>query len=159
MSARTLSVTASGDREVVIARAFDAPRERVWAAYTTPGLLRRWLSGLPGWSLAVCEIDLRPGGKYRYVWRGPDEAEMGMGGVYREVAPPDRLVATERFDQAWYPGEGLFTLVLTEEGGVTRLTQTMRYESTEARDAVLKSPMEQGLAMGFDRLAGMLAAD
>jgi uncharacterized protein YndB with AHSA1/START domain len=83
---------------------------------------------------------------------------MGMGGVYREIQAPQRLVATEKFDESWYPGEAVDTLVLVEQGGRTTLTQTMLYESREVRDAVLKSPMEQGMAAGYDRLAELLAS-
>ena len=109
--------------------------------------------------MPVCEIDLRVGGKYRYVWRHDrDGTEMGMGGVYREIRAPERLVSTERFDEAWYPGEGLGTLVLDERGGSTTLTHTMLYESREARDAALKSGMEQGVAASYDRLDDLLAS-
>jgi len=108
--------------------------------------------------MPVCEVDLRVGGTYRFVWRGPDGAEMGVRGVYREVVRPERLVHTEKFDEAWYPGESLITTVLAEQGGKTTLTVTMRYESREARDAVLKSPMESGVAQSYDKLAELLAA-
>ena len=81
-----------------------------------------------------------------------------MGGVYREVARPERIVCTEKFDQPWYPGEALDTLTLVEHDGKTTLTTTVRYESREARDAVLKTPMEQGVAASYDRLAELLAA-
>jgi uncharacterized protein YndB with AHSA1/START domain len=151
--AGTLKVTTPTDREIAMTRVFDAPRSLVFEAYTTPELLKRWLGVHQGWSLAVCEIDLRVGGTYRYVWRGPDGTEMGMRGVYREVKPPERIVATEAFDQSWYPGEAVGTITLVEQGGRTTLTLTVRYESREARDAVLKSPMEQGVAAGFDKLA------
>ena len=107
--------------------------------------------------MPVCEIDLRVGGAYRYVWRNDgDGMTMGMGGVYREVVTPYRIVCTERFDQAWYPGEGLGTLVLVEQGGKTTLTQTMLYESRAARDAAIKTGMEKGVAASYDRLAGLL---
>jgi uncharacterized protein YndB with AHSA1/START domain len=157
--AGTLQVKAIGEREIAITRDFAAPRRLVFDAYTKPELVRRWLLGPDGWSMPVCEIDLRVGGAYRYVWRHlTNGAEMGMGGVYREITAPDRLVATEKFDEAWYPGEALNTLELVERAGRTTLTQTMRYESREAREAVLKSPMEQGLAAGFDRLEELLAS-
>jgi len=81
-----------------------------------------------------------------------------MGGTYREVKAPERLVATERFDEAWYPGEAQTTLVLVEKGGRTTLTQTMRYESKDAREAVIKSGMEKGVAASYDRLEGVLAS-
>ena len=158
-SAATLTLTAPGEREIVMTRVFDAPRQLVFDALTKPELVRRWLLGPPGWSMPVCEIDLRVGGKYRYVWRqDSDGTEMGMGGVYREIVVPERLVTTERFDEAWYPGEAVGTLVLVEQRGRTTVTQTMRYESREARDAVLKSGMEKGVAASYDRLADLLAA-
>src|SRR5262249_55900153 len=154
----TLKVTTLSDREIVMTRVFDAPRRLVFDAMTKPELLKRWLFGPPGWSLAVCEMDLRVGGAYRWVWRGPDGTEMGMGGVHREIVPPERIVCTQLFDQDWTGGEVLGTLVLTERDGKTTLTNTLLYPSREARDAVLKTPMEHGMAVGYDRLAELLAA-
>src|SRR6266481_5265717 len=86
------------------------------------------------------------------------DREMGMGGVYREIVSPERLVATEKFDQAWYPGESVSTTVFVEQGGKTTITQTVLYQSREARDAVLKSGMEKGVAASYDRLAELLAS-
>jgi len=155
----SLKVTAHGEREIVMTRVLDAPRHLVFDAWTKPELIKRWLLGPPGWSMPVCEIDLRVGGKYRFVWRNDrDGTSMGMGGVYREIVAPGRLVATEKFDDAWYPGEALGTIILVEQGGRTTLTQTMLYESREARDGVLKSPMEEGVGAGYDRLAELLAS-
>ncbi len=152
-----LKLTTRGDREIVMTRVFDAPRRLVFDALTKPELVKQWLLGPPGWSMPVCEIDLKVGGAYRYVWRrDSDGTQMGMGGVYREIVAPERLVATERFDEAWYPGEAVGTLVLVEQGGKTTLTQTELYQSREARDAVLKSGMEQGVAASYDRLAELL---
>ena len=153
----TLKITTPTDREIAMTRVFDAPRKLVFEAYTKPELVKRWLGVHGGWTLAVCEIDLRVGGTYRYVWRGSGGAEMGMRGVYREVVVPERIVATEAFDQSWYPGEAVDTVVMVEQAGRTTLTLTVRYESREARDAVLKSPMEQGVAAGFDKLEQLLA--
>lgn len=153
----SLTITTPTDREIAMTRVFDAPRHLVFEAYTRPELLKRWLGAHAGWSMAVCEIDLRVGGSYRYVWRNQDGAEMGMRGVYLEVTPPERIVATEIFDQSWYPGEAVDTVVLTERDGRTTLTLTVRYESRATRDAVLKSPMEQGVAAGFDKLEQLLA--
>jgi len=154
-----LKVTTPSACEIAMTRVFDAPRTLVFDAHTEPELVKQWLLGPPGWSMPVCEMDVRVGGTYRWVWRHDrNGTEMGMGGVYREIVQPERLVTTERFDEAWYPGEGLNTLVLAEQGGRTTLTQTMRYESREARDAVLKSGMEQGVAASYDRLADLLAA-
>jgi uncharacterized protein YndB with AHSA1/START domain len=155
----TLKLTAPGDREIVMTRVFNAPRKLVFDAFTKPELVKQWLLGPPGWSMPVCEIDLRVGGAYRYVWRcDTDGTEMGMGGVYREIMPPDRLVATEKFDQAWYPGDALSTLALTEQAGKTTLTQTVLYQSREARDAVLKSGMERGVVASYDRLEQLLTS-
>jgi uncharacterized protein YndB with AHSA1/START domain len=153
----SLRITTPTDREIAMTRVFDAPRHLVFEAYTTPDLLKRWLGVHAGWSMAVCEVDLRVGGAYRYVWRNEQGMEMGMRGVFREVEPNERIVATEVFDESWYPGEAVDTVVLTEQGGRTTLTLTVRYESREARDAVLKSPMEQGVAAGFDKLEQLLA--
>src|SRR6202451_505200 len=153
----TFNITARGDREIVVTRAFDAPRRLVFDAYTKPELIKKWLLGPDGWSMPVCEIDLRAGGKYRYVWRkDSDGREMGMGGVYREVVPPERIVVTEVFDEAWYPGEAVDTIVLVEQHGVTTLTQTILYNSRETRDAVLKSPMRTGMAASYDKLEKFL---
>jgi len=152
-----LKVAAKGERELLITRTFNAPRKLVFDAYTKPELIRRWLTGPDGWSFDVCDVDLRVGGKYRWVWkRDKDGFLMGMGGVYREINAPARLVATEKFDDAWYPGEAICTLELTEKQGRTTLAQTMTYESPEALKAVLDSPMESGLKAGMDRLAEVL---
>lgn len=154
--AGNMKLVTSGDCEIIITRSFDAPRALVWDAYTKPALIKRWLTGPPGWTFAVCEMDLRVGGKYRWVWRGPDGTEMGMGGVHREIMAPERLVNTQLFDQDWTGGEAVGTLILTERDGKTTLTNTIRYSSPEARHGALKTPMEQGMAMGYDRLAELL---
>jgi len=153
----TFNIIARGDREIVVVRVFDAPRRLVFDAYTKPDLIKKWLLGPDDWSMPVCEIDLRAGGKYRYVWKDDSKGtEMGMGGIYREVVPGERIVATEIFDEAWYPGEAVDTIVLTEQDGKTTLTQTIVYNSRETRDAVLKSPMQYGMAMSYDRLEKFL---
>lgn len=155
---RKLKLTVHGDREIVMTRSFNAPRAMVFDAVTRPEMVRQWLLGPPGWSMPVCEIDLRVGGRYRYVWRHESGNEMGMGGVFREIVVPERIVSTEKFDQSWYPGEAVGTVVLTEKAGMTMLTQTILYDTVEARNAVLKSPMESGVAAGYDRLEQMLAS-
>ena len=154
----TLQITTPSEREIVMSRVFDAPRSLVFDAWTKPELLERWLGVRGGWSMVVCEVDLRVGGAYRFVWRGSDGAEMGIGGVYREIVPPERLVATELFDDPWYPGEGLDTTVLVEEAGKTTATTTVLYESEEIRDAVLESGMARGVAESYDMLAEYLAS-
>src|SRR6267142_1001961 len=135
-----LKLATQGDREIVMTRALDAPRRLVFDAFTKPELVKHWLLGPPGWSMPICEIDLR------------------VGGVYREIVAPERLVATEKFDQAWYPGEAVGTTVLVEQDGKTTITQTVLYQSREARDAVLKSGMERGVAASYDRLAELVAS-
>ena len=152
----SFQVTTPTEREIEIARDFHAPRQLVFDAFTKPELVRRWLLGPDGWSMPVCEIDLRVGGTYRYVWRKDGVKDMGMGGVFREVAAPDRLVATEKFDDSWYPGGALNTTTFVEDGAITRTKITVLYESKEARDVASRSGMERGMAAGYDRLEKLL---
>ena len=154
----TMQLATPTDREIVITRIFDAPRQLVFDAHTKPELLKRWLNGAPGWTLAICEVDLKVGGAYRYVWRGPNGEEMGMGGIHREVVPPERIVNTQLFDQDWTGGEVIGTLVFTESHGQTTLTNTLVYSSKETRDAVLKTPMDKGMSIGYDELEALLAS-
>jgi uncharacterized protein YndB with AHSA1/START domain len=151
-----LKITTPSEREIAMTRVFDAPRRLVFDAHTRPELVKRWLGVRGGWSLEVCEIDLRVGGAFRYVWRGPGGTEMGMRGVYREIVPAERIVSTESFDDPWYEGEAVGTVVFIEQGGKTTLTATTRYASREVRDAVLKSGMERGMAESYDKLAELL---
>jgi uncharacterized protein YndB with AHSA1/START domain len=154
----TLELTTPSDREIRMIRVFAAPRRLVFDCWTKPELVRRWMTGPSGWEFVVCEIDLRVGGAYRFVWRGPDGIEMGMGGVHLEIMAPEKIVNTQLFDQDWTGGEAVGTLVLTEAGGETTATNTVRYASIEARDAVLRTPMEQGMAASYDNLARLLAS-
>ena len=151
----TLQVATPTDREIVMTRVFDAPRRLVFDAFTKPELLKRWF-GPRGWSLVVCEIDFKVGGAFRFVLRGPNGTDMGMRGVYREIAPPERSVHVESFDD--YPGESLVTTVLVEQEGKTTLTATVLYLSQEVRDAVIQSGMEHGAAESYDKLAELLAS-
>ena len=153
-----LTIEPRGDREIVMTRTFDAPRRLVFESLTRPELLKRWLGVFGDWSMAVCDVDLRVGGTYRYVWHGPDGKEMGMHGVYREIEPNERLVMTEVFDEPWYPGEVLGTTTLVEQDGKTTLTTVDRYESREARDGVLGSGMARGVAAGYEALDAILAS-
>ena len=153
----SFKVSLPSDREIQVTREFAASRQLVFDAFTKPELVRRWLLGPPGWTMPVCEIDLRVGGAYRYGWRSEkDGAQMAMGGVFREVVPLERLVATEKFDDAWYPGEALDTTLFAETRGITRTTIVILYESQEARDTARRSGMEHGMAAGYDRLEGLL---
>lgn len=149
-------VTTPNDRAIEIARDFNAPRQLVFDAFTKPELVRQWLLGPPGWTMPVCEIDLKVGGTYRYVWHKDGVNDMGIGGVFREVASPSQLVASEKFDESWYPGEALNTTEFTENGGITNTKITIRYESQEARDTASRSGMEHGMAAGYNRLEELL---
>jgi uncharacterized protein YndB with AHSA1/START domain len=155
----SFKVSTPSDHEIQVTRDFNAPRTLVFDAFTKPELVRRWLLGPPGWIMPLCEIDLRVGGCYRYVWRSEkDGSQMALSGVFREVTPVERLVATERFDDAWYPGEALDTTVFFESRGVTKITITILYESQLARDTARRSGMEHGMASGYDRLETLLLA-
>jgi len=154
----TFKVEPSGEREIVMTRVFNASRDLVFDALTKPELVKRWLLGPPGWSMPVCQIDLKVGGSYRYVWRNEDGREMGMGGKYKEIVRPERIVHTELFDEAWYEGESLNTWTLAEQGDNTTLVVTMRYETQQTRDAVLESGMESGVATSYERLDEILAS-
>ena len=150
-----LTVTTPTDTDIVLTRSFDAPRELVFDAFTRPELLKRWL-GARGWNLVVCEVELRVGGAWRFVSRGPDDNDMGHGGVYREVVPHERLVYTEVFDNQSYAGESLSTHRFVEHDGTTTLTTTVRYPSRDAREIVLRYPMRRGVAEGYHRLDELL---
>jgi uncharacterized protein YndB with AHSA1/START domain len=152
-----LEITTPSDREIAMTRTFDAPRRLVFDAWTKPELLSRWLGVFGGHTMTTCEMDLRVGGTYRWVWSTPNKPDMGMGGVFREVVVPEKLVATEKFDDPWYEGQAVVTTTFTEKAGKTTVTSTMRYDSKKTRDAVLASPMETGVAASYDVLAGMLA--
>jgi uncharacterized protein YndB with AHSA1/START domain len=150
-----VAVTTPSPLEIRLVRTFAAPRELVFAALTEPDLLKKWY-GARGWWLVGCEIDLCVGGRYRFVSRGPGGAEMASSGVYREILGPARLVYTERYDDQWFPDDGLVTADLTGRPDSTTLTTTLRFATTEVRDLVLRSPMERGLTESYGRLDDLL---
>jgi uncharacterized protein YndB with AHSA1/START domain len=151
-----LKVELPSDREVLVTRAFNAPVDLVWDAHTKPELVKRWMTGPDGWSMPVCEIDLRVGGAYRYRWRNDaDGSEFGSGGVHKEVATPTRVVTTERMEG--FQGEATNTLVLREAGGKTIVTLTMDFGSKEARDGAVATGMTDGMELGYQRLDAMFA--
>jgi uncharacterized protein YndB with AHSA1/START domain len=154
----TFAVSTPSDVEVALTRLFDAPRSLVFEAMTTPEHIRRWWGCLgEGYSVPVCEVDLRVGGKWRFVNRTPTGEDAEFYGEYREIAPPDRLVFTEIF--APFPdAESVVTTVFTEEQGKTRITVTARYPSVEVRDMVLQSGMARGAAISYDRLEDVVRA-
>jgi uncharacterized protein YndB with AHSA1/START domain len=143
------------DREVVITRVVDAPRRLVFTAHTSPAHVPHWMLGPAGWTMPVCEIDLRPGGGWHFVWRKSDGSEMSMRGVYREVVPHERVVWTEAWGEEW--PETVNTLILTEQAGKTTISQRVLYPSKAARDAALRTGMQDGAAESYDRLADYLA--
>ena len=152
----SFKVTTPSDQEIRMTRLFDAPRRLVFEAMTKPEHVRRWWGCLgEGYSVPVCEIDLRPGGAWRFVNRHP-HGEAAFHGEYREITPPSRLVFTEIFEE--YPDSvSVVTAEFTEEGGKTRLTATVRYPSLEVRDAVLATGMASGAAISYDRLEDLVA--
>ena len=143
--------TTPSDREITLTRLFDAPRDLVFGAMSKPEHVRRWWGILDDQhSVIVCDIDFRVGGAWRFVGRGP-RGEYGFHGVYRDIAAPERVVFTEIYDP--FPdAESVVTSVLTEERGKTRLTVTALYPSLEVRDMVLKTGMDKGAAISYDRL-------
>src|SRR3954466_4745583 len=154
----TVKSTTPSDREITLTRLFDAPRRLVFEAMSKPEHIRRWWGNIgEGYSVPVCEVDLRVGGKWRFVNRTPKGEEAEFYGEYREIAPPDRVVFTEIF--APFPDSpSVVTAVFTEEQGKTRLTATVEYPSREVRDMVLQTGMERGAAISYDRLEEVAAA-
>lgn len=150
-NSETFKTSTPSDREIVLTRLFDAPRRLVFEAMTKPEHVKQWWGILgEGYSVPVCEIDLRPGGAWRWVGRSP-KGDYAFHGVYREIKSPERLVYTELFEPAG-DVESVVTAVLTEEGGKTRLTVTALYPSKDVRDAVLGTGMERGAGLSYDRL-------
>jgi uncharacterized protein YndB with AHSA1/START domain len=154
-NSRSFQATTPSDREIRLTRLFDAPVELLFEAMTKPEHVRRWWGILDDkHSVTVCEIDLRPGGTWRFVGRGP-KGDYGFHGVYREIARPGRVVFTEIFDP--FPDvESVVTSLLTEENGKTRLTVTASYPSTEVRDMVMGTGMAGGASISYDRLEDLV---
>lgn len=149
----TFKVTTPGELEIVMARDFDAPPDMIFDALTKPELVRRWLLGPDGWIMSVCEIDLKVGGAWRYIWRHEEkDCEFGMHGEFREIDRPERIVHTEFFRE----GESLVTSSITAKGDTTILTMTMRFASRAERDAALETGMADGVAVSYDRLDEIL---
>jgi uncharacterized protein YndB with AHSA1/START domain len=151
-----LQISTPTDLDLVITRVLDAPRGMVFDTFTKPDIVRRWLLGPPGWTMPVCEIDLRVGGKYRYVWESADGQRMAMGGTFKEIVRPSRMVATQLFDEDWTGGETLVMTEIVEQKGKSTVTTTVHYASREARDAALQTGMAQGMEAGYERLDDLL---
>jgi uncharacterized protein YndB with AHSA1/START domain len=152
-------LTLPSDTEILITRSFDAPAELVFRAYTTPELVRRWW-GFETSEWLVCEVDLRVGGRWRYVTREEGGFEVGFHGEYREIDAPRRLVSTEVYEGAPVPDPDaagtLNTVTLDEVDGVTTMTVLVQAPSQEVRDAIIESGMEGGMQVSFDRLEDLV---
>lgn len=156
----SVRVTTPSDREITVSRVFNAPARTVFDFHTRPQLLQKWLLGPPGWSMPVCEIDLKVGGSYHYVWRSDDGTrEFGVHGEFLEIAAPQRLVHKESMDG--FHREALCTATFVESQGRTTLTTTMCFENQEERDRALETGMTDGMSMSYDRMEEFLnqAAD
>jgi uncharacterized protein YndB with AHSA1/START domain len=155
-------VTMPSDREVKVTRSFKAPRALVYRAYTEPELVRRWLLGPPGWSMPVCEMDVRVGGRFRWRWRSDENSsEFGFMGTFREVQPPSKLVHTEAYDPGTvggpYPGEdAIVTVTFAEADGVTTMTTLIDFGSKQARDAAVATGMTDGMEQSYQLLDRLL---
>ena len=151
------------DTEVLVKRSFDAPVKLVWRAYMEPGLMRRWCSGLPGWSMPVCEMDMRVGGKYRWRWRSDENGqEFGFTGEVLEVVPTARIVHTQIYD----PGDlgysmggepSIITVTFQEAGGITNVETSIKYASKADRDEAFSTGMTDGMEMSYKQLDDLLA--
>jgi uncharacterized protein YndB with AHSA1/START domain len=162
MTIEKAQVTLPSDREVKVARSFKAPRPLVYRAYTEPDLVRRWMLGPPGWTMPVCEMDVRVGGRFRWRWRSDDGAnEFGFSGAYRELQPPARIVHTEGYDPGTvggpYPGEdAIVTVTFAEDSGVTTVTTLIDFGSKEARDGAVATGMTDGMEQSYQLLDRLL---
>jgi uncharacterized protein YndB with AHSA1/START domain len=156
-STGSTSYTTPSDREVLVTRVVNAPRRLVFAAWTEPRHLQRWLTGPEGWTMPICEIDLRPGGRWRYVYRKASGKEMTLTGSVLEVVPPERFVTTESWGPEW--PDTVNTLVLTESEGRTTIALTITYVSKEARDAALDTGAMDGMNRAFELLDELLDAE
>jgi uncharacterized protein YndB with AHSA1/START domain len=162
MTVDKAQVTLPSDREVKVERSFKAPRSLVFRAYTEPDLVRRWMLGSPGWSMTVCEMDVRVGGRYRWRWRSDQgDGEFGFAGAFREVQPPSRLVHTEAFEPGTvgneYPGaEAIVVTTFDEEDGVTTVTTLIDFGSKAARDAAVSTGMTDGMEQSYQLLERLL---
>jgi uncharacterized protein YndB with AHSA1/START domain len=163
MTMEKAQVTLPSDREVKVTRAFRATRPLVYRAYTEPALLQRWLLGPPGWSMPVCEMDVRAGGRYQWRWRSDtDGSEFGFAGTFREVTPSSRLVHTQTYDPGTigdeHPqSEAIVSVTFTEDGGITTVTTLIDFGSKEARDGAVATGMTDGMEQSYQLLETLLS--
>ncbi|MGE3166295.1 MAG: SRPBCC domain-containing protein [Planctomycetota bacterium] len=162
MNAPTLQVSTPSDTEIVMTRAFQAPRPLVWEAMTSPAKLPLWLFSPPGWTMTTCEGEPRLGGGYRWGWSDEHgQSVMLIHGVFLEVEPPARIVHTEIMEmgQCGPVGQLVAKTELTERSGTTQMRMTLTFETKEARDGALAWGMETGMEAGYRTLDAMLAGD
>jgi uncharacterized protein YndB with AHSA1/START domain len=150
-STHTATVTLPADDQILIEREFDAPKQLVWKAFTTPELVRRWWHARRG-EMTVAEIDLRPGGRWRYAMVADGGFEVAFHGEYREIVPHERIVSTEVYEGAPGAGPAINTLTLSEHDGRTTLTLLVEHANNADRDAHIESGMEDGLQDALDLL-------
>jgi uncharacterized protein YndB with AHSA1/START domain len=155
---RPLTISTPGDRQIVVVRELEAPRELVFLCYSKPELLRRWY-GMPDWTTHVCEIDFRVGGRWRIGQRSPDGYELASQGLYSAIVAPERIEQTEYYDDNWTQGGTVNVLTLEEKNGVTTATSMITFTTPEARAAAAASPMAVGMEIGFKRLDAVLAEE
>ncbi len=155
-------VTLPSDREVKVIRSFRASRALVYRAYTEPELVRRWLLGPPGWTMPICEMNVRVGGRFKWRWRSEENgSEFGFSGTFREVEPASKIVHTEAYEPGTvgggYPGnDAIVTVTFTEDGGVTTVTTLIDFGSKEARDAAVATGMTEGMEQSYQILDRLL---
>ena len=163
MTIEKAQVSQPSDREVKVTRSFRAPRALVYRAHTEPQLVKRWMLGPPGWTMPICEMDVRVGGRYRWRWRSDkDGKEFGFAGTFREVQPASKLVHTEAYDPGTvadqYPGsEAIVAVTFTEENGITTVTSLIDFGSKETRDAAMSTGMTDGMEQSYQQLDRLLS--
>lgn len=152
-------VTLPSDTEITVTRDFDAPRSLVYLAFTKPELVKRWLLGPPGWTMPVCEIDLRVGGQYHYRWRNDTEGqEFGLRGTFERIEPDKTLDSREAFEDTGPAGEARVRTSFLDHGRGTRVVYLIIAESRQARDAAISTGMTDGMEMSFKSLDRLLAS-
>jgi uncharacterized protein YndB with AHSA1/START domain len=144
------SYATPADNQVVVTRVLRASRDLAFDVFTSPRHLPNWMTGPEGWTMPVCEVDLRPGGTWHYVFRKSDGTETDMRGFSREVKRPELVVSTERWGPEW--PETVNRIEFTERDGLTTMTMTMTYPSREARDAALRTGMKDGMETSYARM-------
>lgn len=160
----TAQVSLPSDTEVRVVRDFRAPRQLVWDAHIKTELFQRWIGGYPGWTMPVCEMDVRVGGKYQWRWRDEEGKEFGFYGEFREVVAPEKFVSAEFFDPGSFGGEmstnpTINRTTFSEENGVTTVVVLIQYDSKEARDAAIATGMTDGMEVSYARLDALVAEE